>query len=146
MNTQKWNTCPFLLIVLLVVRDGVWADGRCSALFRRGLRAVHIVTDAVRLLGGSGVWAGRSRSLTFADVPRTGGVQRQEGALHQLILQGVNKLLRLQTEGEQRSTAQHKSVWHGWEAYQKTNKQTRANSDGTVDRKRRERRRKRKKV
>lgn len=37
--------------------------------------------------------------------------------------------------------AEHESVWQrlkgrGWEAYQKTNKQTRANSDGSVDRKR----------
>lgn len=102
------STCPFLLVVLFVVRDGVRADGRRSAFSQWCLGAVHIVADAVQLLGGAGVRIGRSRgragrsgALTLTDVSGTGGMQRQESALHKLILQSVNKLLRLQTHREE---------------------------------------------
>ncbi len=125
-DCMKWSTCPFLLVVLFVVRDGVGADGRRSAFSQWCLGAVHIVADAVRLLGGAGVRighgrgrAGRSGALTLTDVSWTGGMQRQESALHQLILQSVNKLLRLQTHREEPAfnnqhfikVQQHKSVW-----------------------------------
>lgn len=80
-HTEVNNTCPFLLVVLFVVRDGVGAERRRFAFFRGRLSAINIIADGVRLLGHAWVqvglgWAGWSRSLTFADIAGTGGMQR----------------------------------------------------------------------